>query len=817
MLQRQLSNEEKELFRWILNPTPTTSISIPDKFDTAKDFCRYQERNHKAEYYQRFQEMTRVQRSRQKSVLFRRNERGDLLSHVKGNPPQDGLKFWLIYIDTLHLIIDQSARNQKPQILIFPYLHPQEYDDSFIWVKFVDYTGDTYNNLVACREMPSRQEFFVRLEDVAEDEDSIIPVIIEDLGEQICEMLSIAWAPTITRLGEGVYQLKLDNENEISALISTPILIKGERVTINPLRTAIDITLNPKTRVSGEYAKTKCPASEANEVQLLAMNGLSQAVEVIQGPPGTGKSTLIAKIIKHRIPPSKHVLITCTRNIAVDSVVEKLCCDGIKFLVFGSVGRVGPTARKYLFQDVITKKCYSKFLNKEDIDSYAKREWRRKCMARTVETNKVFLATIGSLPAFQDLVLRTGQSIHTVIVDEAGCTQEIEMVRMLLLNPKNVIHIGDHKQLRPGLETSCYSSHGELERSQMERLVDAGISFTLLTTQYRMHPDICKIVSKLSYDSRLETGDIIREKNPAVCWIDHSCREVSRGVSFINSGEASEVVKAFQDEGAVASETLVITFYKPQVNVLRDAFSSSRGRSPRVITVDSAQGTESELVILSCVRSNSQGNVGFVRDLRRLNVAISRARQKLIIVGNLQTMSSDPNWYIVASEIRLLCGQPPLPNPRRRERNPKHISVTSSSKSEETRSAQTCVTHNSYTSNTPSSSSTPDARSYLRSKFQNNDSKSLRNDNRRSQNNEPLETVQLYFSQTSDRKTNRVQFKHPFKSKPKVFVRVVTKGLWVQVTSVGKGFFVFRACLLNEKPGKYSFQYKTEPGSVNLC
>jgi len=337
----------------------------------------------------------------------------------------------------------------------------------------------------------------------------------------------------------------------------------------------------------------------------------------------------------------------------------------------------------------------------------------------------------------------------------------------------------------------------------MERLVDAGISFTLLTIQYRMHPDICHIVSKLSYDGQLETGDIVREMNPAVCWIDHSCKEVPRGSSYINTGEAKEVVQAFQKESSRFSHTLVITFYKPQVNVLREAFSVIKGRRPRVITVDSAQGTEAEIVILSCVRCNNQGNVGFVKDLRRLNVAISRARQKLIIVGNLDTMRSDPNWYLVVSEARRLSGLPPLSDRRNRKQQPKPASLPA------------CASNNSKEMLSIVSGGYADEKPGRDDRISETYRMSC---NDRTKHSATIETIQLYFSTIDDRKTNRVQFKHPFKSAPEVLVRVLTKGLWVKVMSVGKGFFVYRACLSSEgskKPGKYTFQYKAELGKVS--
>jgi hypothetical protein len=201
MLYRQLTNEEKKLYRWMLDPTPIKLSKIPDRFDSAKDFCRCLERNHKAKYYDKFQEMNH---RTQGSALFRRNEKGDLLRYVKGYLPSDGLKFWLIRINCLHLIVEQSAWSTKSQVVIYPSLPPQETDDDSLQVRFLDYTGDTYNNLVACRDLPSRQEFVIRFEDVPEDKDSTIPVIFEDLRKQIFELLSKAWAPTIARMKKGV-------------------------------------------------------------------------------------------------------------------------------------------------------------------------------------------------------------------------------------------------------------------------------------------------------------------------------------------------------------------------------------------------------------------------------------------------------------------------------------------------------------------------------------------------------------------------------------------------------------------------------------
>jgi len=166
-------------------------------------------------------------------------------------------------------------------------------------------------------------------------------------------------------------------------------------------------------------------------------------------------------------------------------------------------------------------------------------------------------------------------------------------------------------------------------------------------------------------------------------------------------------------------------------------------------------------------------------------------------------MRSDPNWYIVASEARRLSGLRPLSDWKMRKQQLKPAALPA------------CASNNSKEVLPIVSGGYADEKPGRDDRISETHRKSC---NDRTKHSATIETIQLYFSTIHDRKTNRVQFEHPFESPPEVLVRVVTKGLWVKVVSVGKGFFVYRACLSCEgpkKPGNYTFQYKAELEKVS--
>jgi hypothetical protein len=268
----------------------------------------------------------------------------------------------------------------------------------------------------------------------------------------------------------------------------------------------------------------------------------------------------------------------------------------------------------------------------------------------------VSLATVDSA-----CKVRVSRPLDVVILDEAGSMPEWKMPLLTRFQPRLLLLVGDHKQLPPF--TSCQGGFRPV--SVLERMVDALSSTAtpvkMLTTQFRMHPDICQFVSAHFYNKRLETDEsralacalAARERpEPPIVWRTHGGGEsrAEHSTSTENREEAriicGEILPAlFADPHYAGKKIVIITMYKAQLRLLEQMFAEHQhtGKAA-VMTVDSAQGSEADIVILSLVRSNAQGNIGHARDRQRINVALSRAKDRLLIVGNAQCFESDRVW-----------------------------------------------------------------------------------------------------------------------------------------------------------------------------
>ena len=263
----------------------------------------------------------------------------------------------------------------------------------------------------------------------------------------------------------------------------------------------------------------------------------------------------------------------------------------------------------------------------------------------------VWLASVDS--AFKVRLLKA----DVVILDEAGSMPEWKMPLLTRFQPRLLLLVGDHKQLPPF--TSCQGGFRPV--SVLERMVDALSSTAtpvkMLTTQFRMHPDICQFVSAHFYNERLETDEsralAARERpEPPIVWRTHGGDEsrAEHSKSTQNREEAriicGEILPAlFADPHYASKKIVIITMYKAQLQLLEQMFTEHQhtGKAA-VMTVDSAQGSEADIVILSLVRSNAAGDIGHARDRQRVNVALSRAKDRLLIVGNDECFRSDRVW-----------------------------------------------------------------------------------------------------------------------------------------------------------------------------
>ena len=254
-----------------------------------------------------------------------------------------------------------------------------------------------------------------------------------------------------------------------------------------------------------------------------------------------------------------------------------------------------------------------------------------------------------------------------IVVDEA--TQATEPATLIpLLKGKRAILIGDHKQLPPTVKNQQAADRG-LEKSLFERIIEEkGKKFwSLLKVQYRMHDDIMEFSSQKFYDGQLDSSDTVSDHTLADLGIDpHSTDDITTEAfrkqyplvffdtknmnaaeksradspSYFNPVEAeivSDLASKALELGLSPAQIGVISPYKDQID---DLENKNLPEELEIKTVDGFQGREKELIILSLVRSNDKNNIGFLKDLRRLNVSITRARRKLIIIGDSETVCS---------------------------------------------------------------------------------------------------------------------------------------------------------------------------------
>ena len=280
---------------------------------------------------------------------------------------------------------------------------------------------------------------------------------------------------------------------------------------------------------------------------------------------------------------------------------------------------------------------------------------------------------------------------HTVLIDEAGQASEVAALQPLTAGAKSIVLVGDPQQL-PATIKSDAAKAVEMERSLFERLQLMGCPVALLSVQYRMHPEIRRFPSKHFYRDKLEDAQSVIRLPPEPyhaipCLGPYQVFDVASGreergksSSLSNPEEARLAaclyMKLFKNVRASghpdgAGQTFqsgeternvgvpsvaVITPYRQQKSVLRQTFLDLCGEGVldniSVETIDSYQGRQVDVVILSCVRAGASGGLGFVTDVRRMNVAITRARRSLWILGALGTLKKNKEWAALIDDAK---------------------------------------------------------------------------------------------------------------------------------------------------------------------
>ena len=429
-----------------------------------------------------------------------------------------------------------------------------------------------------------------------------------------------------------------------------------------------------------------------NPTQEQAVNEVLRAkdVAIVHGPPGTGKTTTLVEAINETLMRESQVMVCAQSNMAVDWISEKLVDRGINVLRIGNPTRVNDKMLGFTYErrfeshpDYPQLWAIRKAIRelrqhrKRGSDSFHQKMERLKSRATELELRinaqlfgeaRVIACTlVGSANKLLD-----GQRFNTLFIDEAA--QALEAACWIpLRRVSRVILAGDHCQLPPTVKSLAALKAG-LGVTLMERVTATQPSVvTLLKVQYRMNEAIMRFSSDWFYGGQVKSAPQVKHRgildydNPFL-WIDTAPLEeeddspvyheqfVGESFGRVNKEEASLTISTLKDyldkvgKQRFLDEQVdvgVISPYRAQVQYLRSLIKATPELKPfrraiTVNTVDGFQGQERDIVLISLVRSNAAGDIGFLKDLRRMNVAITRARMKVIILGDVKTLTRHP-------------------------------------------------------------------------------------------------------------------------------------------------------------------------------
>lgn len=425
-------------------------------------------------------------------------------------------------------------------------------------------------------------------------------------------------------------------------------------------------------------------ASQENAVNRVLA---AREVAIVHGPPGTGKTTTLVEAVFETLHRENQVLVCAQSNTAVDWISEKLLDRGIPVLRIGNPTRVNDKMLAFTYEQRFEahedypelwslRKAIRELQSRIRGNGAGKREQLRHQLSqlrhRALELeirihDDLFreARVIASTLVGAANRLLEHRRFSSLFIDEAA--QALEAACWIAISKADrVILAGDHCQLPPTIK--CLEAlRGGLGDTLMEKVVRRKPeTVSLLRMQYRMHEDIMAFPSHWFYHDRLLAAPEVRYRgildyDNAITWIDTAAldfkeKNVADGTGRINLGEAGLLIRHLRSymerigEKRILDEHVdfgIISPYRAQVRYLRQLLYKEPFFRPfrsllTVHTVDGFQGQERDVVFVSLVRANEEGQIGFLRDLRRMNVAITRARMKLVILGDAVTLARHP-------------------------------------------------------------------------------------------------------------------------------------------------------------------------------
>ncbi len=428
-----------------------------------------------------------------------------------------------------------------------------------------------------------------------------------------------------------------------------------------------------------------------NTIQTDAIQKIASAqdVAIIHGPPGTGKTTTLVEAIQHTLKTEIQVLVCAPSNNAVDLLTMKLHSAGVKVVRIGNPGRISEELQALSIDSAISthkdfkqikefKKMAAEYKNmaskykrhfgpaeraqrKAILDESRKLQGEAEKIEKFIINDLIEKAQVitCTLVGSANYMIRD-RMYSTVFIDEAGQAPE-PACWIPIMRAERVVLAGDHQQLPPTIKSQQAAKEG-LSVTLFEKIIQRQkTAATMLEVQYRMNEKIMAFSNRKFYHNKLVAHESVKDKtigdSLAVEFIDTAgCsfneEKGQNTSSLVNIGEADILLKHLDIliEQNVLSEKNsigIISPYKAQVHLLELKVEESTalkkmGKRLAVNTVDGFQGQERDMIYITLVRSNDDGEIGFLNDLRRMNVAMTRARQKLVLIGDSATLARHP-------------------------------------------------------------------------------------------------------------------------------------------------------------------------------
>ncbi len=528
-----------------------------------------------------------------------------------------------------------------------------------------------------------------------EEAEAVSGVVSYQRKEKMKVVLNSADLPEWIRDGKLGVNLLFDEGSYREMQAALKVVAGAEKGRIAELREILYGAREASFKNGFEYQSVNLNAKQ-NQALTNIFNAAD--IAIIHGPPGTGKTTTLVNAIKEVVKTERQVLVCAQSNAAVDLVVEKLDELGMEVLRLGHPARVTPQVIENSLDVKISKHSFFKELKdiRKKSEQYRRmgQKYKRNFGQEERMQRKLIMKEARMLREDADRIesqitedlmdraqviactlvgsthsLLRDRVFKSVFIDEAS--QALEPACWIpILKCHRVIMAGDHLQLPPTVK-SVKAGKAGLEQTLFEKAIARTGSDVMLETQYRMHPQIMDFSSKHFYGGKLKTAEEVMLRDwedegvrfefvdTAGCGFAEKVKKETR--STYNEEEAALLVKHLTANIREDRSVGIIAPYKAQIQLLTELIGKASELDVirdliSVNTVDAFQGQERDTIYISLTRSNEQNEIGFLKEYRRMNVALTRAKSKLVVLGDSATLGKDSFYNAVLDYVQSIGG-----------------------------------------------------------------------------------------------------------------------------------------------------------------